>query len=93
MTNSNELVGYTSLVLKAESRVKGSVAAVQDMLYVTPSHRGVGMGTQFMIYCDSALKKLGVSTVWRHTRPPLDIGAIYERMGYVFVEKAYARRL
>lgn len=87
----HDLVGFALFFLDTEIQQQDVQSARQSLNFIRKEHRGVGYA--FMKFCDDMLKKQGVNSVWRQSTAKLDIGKVYERMGYELVEKSYLRRL
>lgn len=85
-----ELVGFALFFMDTEIYQKEIISATQSLNYVAKGHRGIGLA--FMKFCDDLLRKQGVNSIWRQSTAKFDIGKIYDRMGYTFVEKSYLRR-
>lgn len=91
LKDDGPIVGYALFFLDTEILQKEVVSARQSLNFVAKEHRGVGY--LFMKFCDDMLKKQGVNSVWRQSTTKLELGPVYERMGYHLVEKSYLRRL
>lgn len=85
------IVGFALFFLDHAIQQKEIKIATQSLNFIAKQHRGIGLA--FMRFCDDSLKDLGVNSVWRQASTKFDIGPIYERMGYEFIEKSYLRRL
>ena len=85
------LVGFGLFFLDTEIQQKDVVSARQSLNFIRKGHRGTGYS--FMKFCDDMLKKQGVNCVWRQSTSKLDIGKVYERLGYTLAEQSYVRRL
>lgn len=86
-----EAVGYAMFYLDEEIRHKGVWSAVQEMMFVEKKHRGIGIA--FITYCDAMLKEMGVKYVWRQATTKLDVGRVYEHLGYELIQKTYLKGL
>lgn len=86
-----EVAGFAIFFLDSEIQQKDVRSATQSVNFVRKSHRGIGLA--FMRYCDQTLKHHGISSVWRQASAKLDIGKVYERMGYTRIETSYLKRL
>jgi L-amino acid N-acyltransferase YncA len=88
------LVGYACFIVAPNAHYKGSLQAVQDVLYVERTARGAMHGLRLVRHCDEALAAEGVQVVTQHVKlahPTL--GVIAQRCGYEPVETIYAKRL
>lgn len=83
-------VGYNMFYLDEQINHRGIKCATQANVYIDKAHRGIGLS--FLKFCDDSLKESGVRAIWRQATAKLDIGQIYERMGYQFIEKSYLKR-
>jgi GNAT superfamily N-acetyltransferase len=87
----DKIVGYSVFFLDSEIYQCDVVSATQSTTFVDKEHRGIGLA--FIKFCDDILKKRGINSVWRQASGKLDIGKVYEYLGYKFIEKSYLRRL
>jgi L-amino acid N-acyltransferase YncA len=89
-----KLVGYACFLLAPHSHYKGSLQAVQDVLYVDPACRCSTIGLRLIRHCNEALALEGVQVVLQHVKDAHPaLGIILERMGFERVETIYAVRL
>lgn len=88
-----ELIGYSIYILKRNAHYKGSLQALQDILFIDPKKRG--FGAKFILWCDQKLKAEGVQVVYHHVKvkPELNFGPMLERFGYELIDQVYGRRL
>lgn len=86
------LVGYAVYFVRPNPHYRGSVQAVQDVLYLHPSVRG-GTGFRFIAYCDAQLRAEGVQAVYQHVKVAHDFGKLLARQGYEMVDTIWAKRL
>jgi GNAT superfamily N-acetyltransferase len=86
-----DLVGYAIFFIEEEIRHKGLMNAIQDALYISKAHRGIGL--QFIKFCDEILVQREVNCIWRQSTSKLKIGKVYERLGYEHVQNTYLRRI
>ncbi len=89
--DGSELCGYCVFMVGANPHYATSLQAVQDILFIRSDKRGKGW--RFIDWCDRQLHAEGVQKSYHHVKLAHDFGAMLERMGYVCVEKIYARRL
>lgn len=85
------LVGYAVFVVNTHPHYKNSLQAMQDIIFIHPSHRGTG--GKFILWCDRQLKDEGVQVVFHHIKAKHDWGKMLERFGYELIDKIYGRRL
>jgi len=87
------LRGYAVFMLRTNLHYRGSLQAVQDVVYLDPPLRGQRIGARFLDYCDGELRKEQVQVVYHHSKITHDFGATLEHLGYELIEKIYGRRL
>lgn len=87
------LQGYAAFFVSPHVHYKGSLQAMQDVLYIKNRHRKTGLGSKFISYCDDELKKLGVQVVYHHSKVAKDFGETLKGLGYEHVENIYGKRL
>ena len=85
------LVGYAVYVVRNNIHYKSSIQALQDILFISKSYRG--MGGRFILWCDEQLKADGVQAVYHHVKTAHNFGRLLERLGYNLVDLIYCRRL
>ena len=85
------MVGYAVFFVKANIHYKSSIQALQDILYIHPGSRG--MGLRFIKWCDDQLRQEGVQVVYHHVKKEHNFGPALERFGYQLIDLIYGRRL
>lgn len=85
------MIGYAVYILSPALHYKQSMVARQDIIYIDPQHRGVGL---FLLkWCDEQLKSLGVQIVCHHVKAVHNFGPSLQRMGYELQDLIYTKRL
>lgn len=90
---AGRLVGYIVLGVHRNIRYKGSLQAVQDVLYLDPSLRGYGYGRKLIEYAEASLRSEGVQVVYQHVKAARREGVLMKRCGYELVDHVWAKRL
>ena len=85
------LVGYCTSFLHYHLKSKQVRCAVLDAYYLDPFWRGLGWGTMLFTAALDALKARGVQRVFGDTKPWQDIGAMFERDGWLFCGRQYTK--
>lgn len=85
------LIGYSIYAVKPNPHYKSSLQAHQDIIFIDPEKRG--FGKEFIDWCDSELRSLGVQVVYHHVKKDHDFSPVLRRLGYALVDLIYARRL
>lgn len=89
-----ELVGYVVFFVQPAIHYSGSLQAMQDVVYLEKSQRGLGFGRAFLQWCDEQLKADGVQVVYQHVKPKhMALAKVSESLGYELVDHIYGRRL
>lgn len=89
--NNGTLIGYAVYFIRRNLHYKSSLQAVQDILFLMPTHRG--SGGRLIRYCDEELKKENIQVVYHHIKAAHNFGPLLERLGYQLVDLIYAKRL
>jgi len=89
------LIAYAAFIVGLNAHYSTSgLQAKQDVIYLSPDHRGGRIGLTFIKNCDAALADAGVQVVYQHEKvahPAL--GRVLEHLGYENVERIWAKRL
>ena len=88
-----KVMGYLAYMLFHNLHFKDIQQAVQDVLYINPTHRGKMLGMKLIKYADGVMKFNGVHVVMQHVTKQNEFGPILERIGYHHEESVYDRRL
>lgn len=91
--DGEDLVGYAVFFVTRNFHYSSSLQAVQDVIYLEKSKRGVGFGKGFIDWCDSQLRDEGVQVVYHHVKQKHNFGPMLESLSYKLVDLIYARRL
>lgn len=94
MRHEGKLIGYALYLVGPNLHYKSSRQAKQDVLFVTPEHRGGFLGSRLVAFADECLQRDGVQVVAQHVKlehPAL--GAVLQRNHYEPVEVTWMRRL
>ena len=91
--NDATLVGYAVFFVRRSPHYRGSLQAVQDILFLVPALRGQMLGARFVRWCDDQLRVEGVQVVRHHVKAAHDFGPLLERLGYELEDRIYVRRL
>lgn len=86
-----KIVGYSAYIISPNLHHVESLWAYSDVLYLAPEHRG--HGKEFIQYCESKLKDLGVHVISQAVTPRKDFSPMLERSGYELMDSNYTRRL
>lgn len=87
----DRLVGYAGYIVSAHLHYRTAITAFADVIYLDPSMRGHAF--RFMRWIDAELVRAGAVKTFVHMKRERDFGPLLERLGYVWAEKLYGRRL
>lgn len=92
---NGDLVGYIVYVVDYAPHYKGSLQAVQDILFVKKGLRKslLGCGLMLLRQSEKILKRMGVQVVYQHVKTKHDFSPFLEKLGYENVEKIYQKRI
>jgi GNAT superfamily N-acetyltransferase len=92
-TGTSRLIGYAVFFVRDNPHYSTSFQAVQDILFLSPAHRGAAVGAGLVQYAEADLRTLGVQVIYHHIKHKLDFGPLLDRLGYDRVEHVMAKRL
>lgn len=87
------LVGYAVFFVHPNLHYSTSLWAVQDVLFLERTLRGLGCGKDFIAWCDQQLKTEGVQKVVHHVKDFADFSPLLIKLGYKRLETIWGRRL
>lgn len=90
----SELIGYSIFVVKRHPHYRGHSWAMNDIVWVHPSHRSAGVGGAFVLFWDAQFRHLGVDVV--HVNAKVAEPALMyclKSCGYATVECGLEKRL
>ena len=92
--DDGELVGYV-IHVAAPATHYNIIQACDDGHYLKPEYRKGWAGMRMIRAAEEMLRDLGVKTISYHqkTRPDIDKGAVFERLGYELTERIYRKVL
>lgn len=90
--DGKNLIGYAGYFLQRHPHVN-AIQANSDLIYIRPDYRGHGAGKNLIQFADTFLKTCGVSIVYLSISEKMDFSKMIEPMGYLPVDRSYARRL
>ena len=89
-----KLVGYAVYMVRHAPHYRGSLQAIEDVIFLDPSVRGKMVGIRFIDWCDRQLRGEGVQVTYHHVKKDhAALGRILEHLGYELSDLVYARRL
>ena len=86
-----EVVGYHITIVRPHLHYKESLSGIADVYYLKPEHRQGMTAIKMFKFVESTLKARGVQKLFTGTKLSLDMGPIFERMGWVEQERLYSK--
>lgn len=91
------LTGYSVFLIGYSKHYKTSLQARQDTLFLHPEQRQGMTGYRFLRWVDEQIRAEGVQIIYQHHKlfadGRLNLGPLFERLGYQPIYKMYFRRL
>ena len=92
--SGHELVGYAIFAIDWAPHYKGSLQAIQDIMYVSPPHRGGRIGMKLIRHCERELQAEGVQVIRHHVKADHpELGTLLVHSGYRLEDLLYSKRL
>lgn len=88
-----ELAGYQIFVVSEHPHSKDMVVATQDILYLRPAYRRGLTGFNFMKWCMNELTNDGVHIMHQVVPARLNLGGLFERLGFELEDVNFSKRL
>jgi GNAT superfamily N-acetyltransferase len=88
------IAGYCIVIVRRAPHYSDSLQAVQDVIYVDPDRRSIGVGLRLLREMERELRAQGVQVIYQHEKikhPAL--GKVLAHLGYEPVDKLWAKRL
>ena len=88
-----ELVGYAVFVVEIMLHHKTVTRAVCDTIFISKGSRKGYNGVDLIKFCESQLKRIGVSVINIGTNSKRDLSKLFDRLGYSPCETVFSRRI
>ncbi len=89
----SKIIGYVCFFVMPHAHYKGSLTAVQDVLYVDPDYRHGRTGYRLIQLADDYLRAEGVQITMHHYKVTHPIGSLLMRQGYQLIDFVAGKRL
>ena len=87
-----KMVGYSVYLISPHTHFATTIFAMQDALYLVPEHRGNGIGTRFIRFCEEQLAD-SCDAITQAVTPELDFSELLAKSGYAPLENLYVKNL
>ena len=89
--DSGSLVGYIGFIISVHPHYKDNLFASMDNVFIHKEYRKGFAGIRLFKTAEKLLKELGVDIIMMRTKKHFDLSPIFERMGYVEMERVYSK--
>lgn len=89
--DKGKVVGYHISIVKPHLHYKSSLHAQTDVYYIDPEHRKGMTGVRLFKEVEKSLAARGVKKMITGTKLSLDMGKIFERLGWHETERTYTK--
>lgn len=86
-----KLIGYHVSFVRPHLHYKDSLTAYVDLFFIHPEHRKGRVGINLFKYAEKTLWHRGVQRIYMPTKLKLDVGALFERLGFTAIERVYTK--
>ena len=91
--NDGVLIGYIIYFITPHLHYQTCLTAVEDIYFLKKEYRKGRVGLKMFKFADALLKEQGVNRVIYNTKVHLDNTALFEYMGYKFIDKVFTKLL
>lgn len=89
--DAGALVGYHISIVRMHLHYRGTLHAYTDVYYLKPEARQGSVGVRLFREVERHLRERGVQKMFTGTKLSLDMGRIFERLGWVETERLYTK--
>ncbi|SAK95862.1 GCN5-like N-acetyltransferase [Caballeronia temeraria] len=90
---AGKIVGYHISIVRPHLHYMHDLHGFTDVYYISPEHRKGWVGVKLFKYVEKTLKARGVKKLFSGTKLHLDMGPIFERMGWRETERLFSKVL
>lgn len=88
---AGKIVGYHISIIRPHLHYRTSLSAFTDVYFIRKSHRKGMTGVRMFKAVEHTLKARGVQKMFTGTKKHLDMGPIFERLGWTPTETLYTK--
>ena len=92
-SNDKIMVGYMAIILRPHLHYRETKMAVDDVHYLAPAYRGVGVGKEMIAFAEKTAWNAGARVFSMQCKAGLNHGYIFEGMGYELTDLVYLKDL
>ena len=86
-----EIVGYHISIVRPHLHYRRSLSAFTDVYFLRASHRQGMTGVRLIKAAEESLRARGVQKMFTGTKLHLDMGPIFERLGWTETERLFTK--
>ena len=86
-----KLIGYHVSIVRPHLHYKSSLSSYTDLYFIHPDYRKGMTGVNLFRFTEKSLKQRGVQKMFTGTKLSLDMGRIFERLGWRETERLYTK--
>lgn len=86
-----ELVGYFVVTIAPHLHYKDHKYALNDVIYLTPDLRAMGIGKGLISFAESVLQEAGISVLIINMKVQHPFDPLLEKLGFTSTERVYSK--
>jgi GNAT superfamily N-acetyltransferase len=90
---AGKVIGYHVSIVRPHLHYRNDLHGFADMYYIEPEHRQGWVGIKLFKTVEKTLKARGVKKIFTATKLHLDVGRLFERLGFHETERLYTKTL
>lgn len=88
---AGKIIGYWLGIVRPHLHYADSLSAFTDVYYILPEHRKGRVGINLFKEAEKTLRARGVQKIFTGTKVHLDMGKVFEHLGYRKTEVLYTK--
>ena len=89
--NLGKIIGYHISIVRPHLHYKSSLSSFTDVYYIHPDFRKGMVGVKLFKEVEKSLKQRGVQKMFTGTKLSLDMGRLFEHLGWKETERLYTK--
>lgn len=89
--SEGRIVGYHLSIIRPHLHYSQSLSAFTDIYFIVPEFRKGRTGINLMKFTEKSLKARGVQKMFTGTKLHLDMGRLFEHLGWTETERLYTK--
>lgn len=90
---AGRIIGYVAFFVAPNAHYKGSLQAIQDVLYLDADYRHGRTGYRLIALAEDYLRREGIQVLYQHCKVTHPLGSLFLRTGYQLIDFVYGKRL